>query len=45
MMYGSMQMPIAWNGLSMPTNVCFVHIPTGRVNFKAGVLSRTLSHM
>ena len=34
MPYGAMQMPISWNGLSMPTNVCSVCMPIGRVNFK-----------
>ena len=34
MPYGSLQMSISWNGLSMPTNIRSVHKPIGRVNFK-----------
>ena len=34
MPYGYMQMPIGWNGMGMPTNIC-VHMPTGRIYFKA----------
>ena len=32
--YGSMQMPIAWNGLSMPTEGCSVCMPIAIINFK-----------
>ena len=38
-------MPIGWVGLNMPTNACSVHMLIGRVNFKVGVLSKTLSHI
>ena len=31
--YGSMQMPIGWNGLSMPTEGCSVFMPIVIINF------------
>ena len=34
MLYGSMQMPIGWNELSIPTEGCSVHIPIVLVSFK-----------
>ena len=34
MPYCSMSMPIGWNGLSMPTEGCSVHMPTVITNFK-----------
>ena len=34
MPYSSMHMPIGWNGLSMPTEGCSVHIPIGIINLK-----------
>ena len=33
MIYGSMQMPIGWNGLNMPTGGCSVHIPIVVISF------------
>ena len=30
----SMHMPINWNGLSMPTEGCSVHMPIVIINFK-----------
>ena len=33
MSYGSIQMPIVWNGLSMPTEGCSVCIPIVIINF------------
>ena len=45
MPYSSMQMLIGWNGLSMSTNVCSVHMPIDINFFRSGVLSRTLSHI
>ena len=41
----SMQMFIGWNGLIMPANECSVCMPIGIINFRSGVLSRTLSHI
>ena len=37
---GSKQMPIGWNEVSMPINVCSVCMPIGSVNLRSGVLSR-----
>ena len=34
MPYGSIQMPIDWNGLSMPTKGCSVHMPIVIINIK-----------
>ena len=34
MPYDSMQMPIGWNGLSMPYEGCFVCMPIVITNFK-----------
>ena len=34
MPYDSMQIPIGWNGLSMPTKGCSVHMPIVIINFK-----------
>ena len=34
MPYCSMHMPIGWNGLSMPTEGCSVHMPIVITNFK-----------
>ena len=34
MPYGSKQMPISWNGLSMPTEWCSVYMPIVIINFK-----------
>ena len=35
MPYYSMQMPIGWNGLNMPTEGCSVCMPIVIINFKA----------
>ena len=45
MPYGSMQMPIGWNVLSIPTKGCSVCMPIVIINFKVRVLNRTLSHI
>ena len=34
MPYGSMYVPIAWNGLSMPSEGCSVCMPIVIINFK-----------
>ena len=34
MPYASKQMPIGWNGLSMTTKGCSVHMPIVIINFK-----------
>ena len=34
MLYGSMQMSFGWNGLSMPTEGCSVHMPILIINVK-----------
>ena len=33
MIYGSVQMPIGWNELSMPTDGCSVCMPIVMINF------------
>ena len=45
MPYGSLELPIGWNGLSMPTEVCPVHMPIVITNFKVRVLNRNLSYI
>ena len=45
MPYGSVQMPIGWNGLSMSTEECSVCMPIVIINFKGRVLNRTQSHV
>ena len=35
MPYCSLHMPIGWNGLSMPTEGCSVHMPIAITNFEA----------
>ena len=45
MSYGSMCMPVGWNGLSMPTEGCSVFMPLVIINLRSGVLNRTLSHI
>ena len=34
MPYGSVQMPVGWNGLSMPNEGCSVCMPIVIINFK-----------
>ena len=43
--YGSMQMSIGWNGLSMPTEGFSLQIPIVIINLRSEVLNRTLSHI
>ena len=45
MPYCSMHMPIGWNGLTMPTEGCFVACPLSLLTLRSGVLNRTLSYM
>ena len=45
MPYGYIQMPIGWNGISMPTVMC-VCMPIGRVYFKVrGVKKDSVPYM
>ena len=46
MPYCSMHMPIGWNGLSMPTEGCSVHMPIVTTNFKVrGVTQDSVLYM